>query len=41
MKAHAGRSASTADKHRFDDFIEDYHFEPDGSEATLLRWTIA
>ena len=25
----------------FDAFVEDYHFEPDGSDATLLRWTIA
>jgi hypothetical protein len=25
----------------FDSFVEDYHFEPDGSDATLLRWTIA
>jgi hypothetical protein len=42
MKAHAGRSASTAHKHRcLTPFVEDYHFEPDGSDATLLRWTIA
>lgn len=25
----------------FDAFVEDYHFEPDSSDATLLRWTIA
>jgi hypothetical protein len=25
----------------FDAFVEDYRFEPDGSDATLLRWTIA
>ena len=25
----------------FDAFVEDYHFAPDGSDATLLRWTIA
>ena len=25
----------------FDAFVEDYQFEPDGSDATLLRWTIA
>ena len=25
----------------FHAFVEDYQFEPDGSDATLLRWTIA
>jgi hypothetical protein len=25
----------------FDAFVEEYHFEPDGSDATLLHWTIA
>jgi hypothetical protein len=25
----------------FDAFVEDYRFEPDGSEATVLRWTLA
>jgi hypothetical protein len=25
----------------FDAFVEDYHFEPDSSDSTLLRWTIA
>ena len=42
MKAHAGRSAlDSAQAPVFDAFVEDYQFEPDGSDATLLRWTIA
>jgi hypothetical protein len=24
----------------FHAWVEDYHFEPEGSDATLLRWTI-
>jgi hypothetical protein len=41
MKAHVLRFVSTARPHRaFHAWVEDYHFEPDGSDGTLLRVAI-